>query len=91
MKTRFQISITRSPSPLGTASPGTDGPWSKWISEQGPQGPVSAICQKLSVSSQRTIRDAGTPIFSQSLNASSSSRNTVTQSRSLGRPTALVR
>jgi len=45
------------------------GPWSKKISEQGPQGPVSAIIQKLSLayfapllSPMRTTRSGGRPI-----------------------------
>ena len=46
---------------------------------QGPQGPVSPICQKLSCSSQRKMRSLGTPAtFCQSCSASSSSRKTVT-------------
>ena len=53
MKTRFQISITRGSSWLTSAAPGTSarsasGRRSMWISEHGPQGPVSPIIQKLS-------------------------------------------
>ena len=54
---------------LGAARgpPAMSGPWSK-ISEQGPQGPVSAIIQKLSLayapllSPMRTTRSGGRPI-----------------------------
>jgi hypothetical protein len=49
MKTRFQISMQRA-SPLLTSEPPVSpaGVRSTWISEQGPQGPVSPIIQKLS-------------------------------------------
>ncbi len=50
MKTRFQNSRNRSPSSsaLPGGPPGSSSPWSKKISEHGPQGPVSPIAQKLS-------------------------------------------
>ena len=41
--------------------PGISGPWSKKISEQGPQGPVSPIAQKLSEVAMRMMRDSGRP------------------------------
>ena len=42
--------MKRSPSWSGLPGgpPGTPSPWSKKISEHGPQGPVSPIAQKLS-------------------------------------------
>ena len=57
MKTRFQISSQRSQShatpwhlrPAASSAQGMSSPWWKWISEQGPQGPVSPIAQKLSL------------------------------------------
>ena len=65
MKTRFQsstkrslpCSIRRKGSPASMSSPR-----SKWISEQGPQGPVSPMAQKLSFLPKRKIRGSGTPI-----------------------------
>jgi hypothetical protein len=49
MKTRFQISM-HSAEPLLTSEPRVSPPGvrSTWISEHGPQGPVSPIIQKLS-------------------------------------------
>ena len=51
MKTRFQISTNRSPSSFGEPGgpPAIFEPWSKNISEHGPQGPVAPIDQKLSL------------------------------------------
>ena len=63
MKTRFQISMKRSPSCVRASRAGRRGsaaPWSKKISEQGPQGPVSPIGQKLSDG-----RDADDPALGQ--------------------------
>ena len=37
------------------------GPRSMWISLHGPHGPVSPICQKLSLSPRRWMRSIGTP------------------------------
>ena len=76
MKTRFQISMKRSPSSSGLPGgpPGISGPWSKKISEQGPQGPVSPMAQKLSEVAIRRIRSSGSPaILRQSSKACSSS------------------
>ena len=53
----------------------------------GPHGPVSPIAQKLSDVGMRMIRASGRPaIFFHRSNASSSSANTVTVSRSFGQP-----
>ena len=53
--------------------PGMSSPWSKKISEQGPQGPVSPMDQKLSLVGMRMIRSSERPaIFFQSTAASSS-------------------
>ena len=76
MKTRFQNSRKRSPS--SSAEPGgppaIPAPRSMKISEQGPQGPVSPICQKLSEVPMRMILSSGKPaIRFQSEAASSSS------------------
>jgi len=56
INTLFQISVKRPQSPLTAQTcPGSScfsqasGPRSQWISVQGPQGPVSAISQKLSL------------------------------------------
>ncbi len=57
MNTRFQISSQRSHShstprhcrPAASSAQGSASPWWKWISEQGPQGPVSPMAQKLSL------------------------------------------
>ena len=61
MKTRFQNSMKRSPA--GSASGPPSGPYSAprsmCSSEQGPQGPVSPICQKLSASPRRWMRSSG--------------------------------
>ena len=61
MKTRFQISMKRSPSWSGLPGgpPGMSSPWSKKISEQGPHGPVSPIAQKLSEVGMRMILSVG--------------------------------
>ncbi len=56
MNTRFQISRNRSQSHLPMPQLGPQlmsSPWSTWISEQGPQGPVSPMDQKLSFSPSR--------------------------------------
>ena len=61
------------------------------ISEQGPQGPVSPICQKLSEVAMRMILASGKPaILRHSSAASSSVWKTVTRSLSFGRPNSLV-
>ena len=59
MKTRFQISISIGSSAL--TSSGTTLPpiLSKWISEQGPHGPVSPISQKLSFIPNGSTRSGG--------------------------------
>ena len=67
MKTRFQISSQRSQSqatprhfrPACSSAQGMSSPWKKWISEQGPQGPVSPMAQKLSLAPSLWIRSAG--------------------------------
>ena len=85
MKTRFQISITSGVPALTSSGPQPFCVRSKWISEHGPHGPVSPISQKLSFSSKRRTWAGLTSVTSfQIFSASSSSRNTVTQSRSLG-------
>ena len=76
------------------------------ISEQGPQGPVSPITQKLSVAEKRKTRSGAAPASAHSRSASSSAgtstmlpsaalklppSNTVNQSRSTGRASSLVR
>ena len=69
MKTRFQISSQRSHSQAGPrhGRPGLllrAGQWSPWwkcTSEQGPQGPVSPIAQKLSFSPRRRMRSSVRP------------------------------
>ena len=63
MKTRFQISMKRSPSASGEPGgpPGILSPWSKKISEHGPHGPVSPIAQKLSEPAMRMIAALGQP------------------------------
>ena len=68
----------------------TPAPRSMWISEHGPHGPVSPICQKLSLSPRRWMRSIGTPTCScQIASASSSLSWTVIQSRSPSKPNAL--
>ena len=63
------------------------GPRSMWISEHGPHGPVSPICQKLSLSPSRWMRSSGTPTCScQIASASSSLSWTVIHSRSPSKP-----
>ena len=63
MKTRFQISMKRSPSCVGLPGgpPGMPSPWSKKISEHGPHGPVSPIAQKLSEVAMRMILSSDRP------------------------------
>ena len=76
MKTRFQNSRNRSPSSSGLPGgpPCSASPWSMKISEQGPQGPVSPICQKLSEVGMRMILESEKPaIFFHRSAASSSS------------------
>ncbi len=77
MNTRFHSSRKRSqsqPTAQSGRSQPCSGPRSMWISEQGPQGPVSPMAQKLSASPRRTILPAGKSLIScQSRNASSSS------------------
>ncbi len=95
MKTRFQISSQRSQSHAGprqrrpacSLAHGRWSPWWKWVSEQGPHGPVSPIDQKLSASPNRRMRSSPMPAtFFQSLMASSSPSSTVALIRSLGSP-----
>ena len=75
MKTRFQISMNRSPS--SSAEPGGPpqmwSPWSKKISVQGPQGPVGPIRQKLSSVGMRMMRSSGRPATFFQMPAASSS------------------
>ena len=80
MNTRFQISTQLSPSSTGQAAAGAApgaapgaGPWRRKISEQGPQGPVSAISQKLSASPLANSRSRGTPTFRRHRSADSPS------------------
>ncbi|KZC02996.1 hypothetical protein AU375_00709 [Methylobacterium radiotolerans] len=76
MNTRFQNSRKRSPSSSGEPGgpPCSAGPWSMKISEQGPHGPVSPICQKLSEVPIRMILSSEKPaIFFHRPAASSSS------------------
>ena len=65
MKTRFQISMKRSPSWSGLPGgpPGMCSPWSKKISEHGPHGPVSPIAQKLSEVGMRMILLSEKPVI----------------------------
>ena len=81
MNTRFQISTQRSQSqagpwhlrPAASSAQGMSSPWWKWISLHGPQGPVSPIAQKLSLSPSEMTRSSPTPAtFCQSARASSS-------------------
>src|SRR3989338_6121396 len=81
MKTKFHNSKSRSPSKFFLVT--LPDPKSHKISEQGPQGPVSPIDQKLSFSPRRKICSLET-CFSQSFPASSSFSKTVTMSFSLG-------
>ncbi len=98
MNTRFQISRNSPASPASSNSSRVtsvprrpSGRRSKWISEQGPQGPVSAICQKLSLSPRPKMRSSFTPAISRhSPRASSSVWCTVTQRRSAGMPYSTV-
>ena len=64
-----------------------------WISEQGPQGPVSPISQKLSLRPKRSTWEGSTSVASRQIRSASSSAGrpsassppkTVTHSRSLG-------
>ena len=92
MKTRFQNSMNRSPwgSFSGPPSGPNAGPRSMCSSEHGPHGPVSPICQKLSLSPRRWMRFMGTPTCScQICSASSSLSWTVIQMRSPSRPNTL--
>ncbi|OQC26079.1 MAG: hypothetical protein BWX71_01585 [Deltaproteobacteria bacterium ADurb.Bin072] len=65
MNTRFQISRYRSQSHSPALHSGlphpTVGPWSRMISEHGPQGPVSPMAQKLSLSPSLRMRSVLTP------------------------------
>src|SRR3990167_2120150 len=86
MKTRFQNSKNFSPerSSFGFRAEPYLAPRSKSSSEQGPQGPVSPMLQKLSFSPIRMIRDSGTHFFHSS-KASSSCSKTVTHTLSSGK------
>ena len=95
MKTWFQYSRKRSVSSPGSSpGPPNSSPRSKYISEQGPHGPVGPACQKFSDRGSRTIRSSGTPIPRQISIASSSGPSpsssspskTVTQIRSGSKP-----
>ena len=82
MNTRFQISSQRGQVSVwsGTQPAPSENsmPRSKWISLLGPQGPVSAMRQKLwssplSTSPQRAMRSGGRPISSRQMAHDSSS------------------
>ena len=93
MKTRFQNSMNRSPwgSVAGPPSGPNAGPRSRCSSLHGPHGPVSPICQKLSLSPIRWMRAIGTPTRScQICSASSSLSWTVIQIRSPSKPSTSV-
>ncbi len=74
-------------SPGRSSGPPNSGPRSRYISEHGPQGPVSPACQKFSERGSWTIRSSGTPrAFQISIASASGPRsssesppNTVTQ------------
>ena len=78
MKTRFQISMKRAQPPFTSQRCATSclsqaaGPRSMWISEHGPQGPVSPISQKFSSSKRLTRSRPMSVTSSQSAAASSS-------------------
>src|SRR3972149_1893977 len=95
MNTRFHNSrnLSQSHPTLQSGLPHpTSAPWSTSISEQGPHGPVSPICQKLSFSSSLVILSFGIPVTSsQRASASSSSLNTVTHNLSFGSAISTVR
>ncbi len=62
MKTWFQISMQRGELALTSVRPlasSSEGIRFRWISEQGPQGPVSPIIQKLSFLPPRTMWTSG--------------------------------
>src|SRR5208283_663658 len=88
MNTRFQSSkyLSQShPTPQSVFPHPTSSPWSMIISEQGPHGPVSPICQKLSFAPSLTILLWGRSVSSfHSFSASSSSWYTVTHNLSFG-------
>ena len=95
MKTWFQYSRKRSVSSPGRSSGSPySTPRSRYISEQGPQGPVSPACQKFSIRGSWTMRSSGTPrAFQISIDSSSgpspsssSPPKTVTQIRAGSRP-----
>ena len=103
MKTRFQISSHRSHShstprhvrPAVSSAHGRALPWKKWISEHGPQGPVSPIAQKFSFAPSSRIRSSLTcafqnPCASTSRGTPSSPLKIVTFKRSFGRPKSPV-
>ena len=100
MNTRFQISSHRSQShagprqarPAASSAQGMSSPWWKWTSEDGPQGPVSPMAQKLSFSPRRRMRSSENPATRfQRSNASSSSVKTVAMRRARSTPRSLVR
>jgi hypothetical protein len=100
MKTRFQISSQRSQSqatprqgrPAFSSAQGMSFPWKKWISEQGPHGPVSPMAQKLSLAPSLWMRLSGMPCPFHRAKASSSQGSvpspakTVAAQRSLSSP-----
>ncbi len=66
MKTWFQYSTKRSVSSPGRSSgPPNSTPRSRYISEQGPHGPVGPACQKFSERGSWTMRSSGTPTLRQ--------------------------
>ena len=107
MNTLFQSSMKRSfpaLTPSFRSAPSRESvsgpPRSMWISVQGPQGPVSPISQKLSLRPKKSTCAGSTSVDSFQMRAESSSRgrpsfssppNTVTHSRSRGRPHTFVR
>ena len=79
MKTRFQTSITWGWSAFTSSDPGrafrsASLRMSTWISEHGPQGPVSPISQKLSFRLKGMIRSSGRCFFHRSRASVSGSR-----------------
>ena len=67
-----EIFIDQGPGLQG-GPPWREGPWSMKISEQGPQGPVSPICQKLSEVPMRMMRSSEKPAILRQRPAASSS------------------
>ncbi|CAB4912516.1 unannotated protein [freshwater metagenome] len=92
VNTRFQISTNRfsASSFAGPPSGPCSGPKSKKISVEGPQGPVSPISQKLSLSSRWILLGSRPTTSVQMPSASSSVTWHVTQRRSPSMPRTSV-